>query len=213
MKCLLTQNDCYKTAQKRPEGKEVKGVIVHSTGANNPWLKRYVQPSQDDPNYSELLAAIGTNIYGNSWNRPGISKAVHFMIGRLADGTVADVQTLPLDICCWGCGKGSKGSYNYNPAYIQIEILEDDLKDKAYLEEVQKVLIDLLLRLNPTEVIDHKEAYNRGYASNHSDVSHWFNIEDIRKGLEEAKKKEQEEVLIPIQLYLDKLNNRIIIPL
>ena len=31
-KCFLTQNDCYKTAQKITP----KGIVVHSTGANNP---------------------------------------------------------------------------------------------------------------------------------------------------------------------------------
>ena len=36
--CMLTANDCYKTNQWiKP-----KGVMVHSTGANNPTLKRYV---------------------------------------------------------------------------------------------------------------------------------------------------------------------------
>ena len=43
LKCLLTANDCYKCKQTiKP-----KGVMVHSTGANNPMLRRYVQPNAD----------------------------------------------------------------------------------------------------------------------------------------------------------------------
>lgn len=39
-KQILTNNACYKA------GKTItpKGIMVHSTGANNPWLKRYVAP-------------------------------------------------------------------------------------------------------------------------------------------------------------------------
>lgn len=33
-----TKNDCYKAARKMKPA----GIVVHSTGANNPYLKRYV---------------------------------------------------------------------------------------------------------------------------------------------------------------------------
>lgn len=38
IKCILTNNDCYKA------GKTIKpkGVMVHSTGANNTNIRRYV---------------------------------------------------------------------------------------------------------------------------------------------------------------------------
>ena len=36
-KCILTENDCYRAGRTiKP-----KGVMVHSTGANNPNLRRY----------------------------------------------------------------------------------------------------------------------------------------------------------------------------
>jgi toxin secretion/phage lysis holin len=61
---LLTNNDCYKA------GKTItpKGIMVHSTGANNPNLKRYVGP--DD-------GLLGVNQYGNHWNTatPGGSRS------------------------------------------------------------------------------------------------------------------------------------------
>ena len=38
IQCFLTNNPCYKGTKKM----EVKGVLWHSTGANNKTLKRYV---------------------------------------------------------------------------------------------------------------------------------------------------------------------------
>lgn len=48
-KLILTNNACYKA------GKTItpKGIMVHSTGANNPWLKRYVGP--DDGLWEEPI--------------------------------------------------------------------------------------------------------------------------------------------------------------
>ena len=57
-KLILTNNDCYKAGRKIT----VKGIMVHSTGANNPWLKRYVGP--DD-------GLLGVNKNGNHWNTAG----------------------------------------------------------------------------------------------------------------------------------------------
>ena len=39
-KLIFTNNACYKAGRKIAP----KGIMVHSTGANNPWLKRYVGP-------------------------------------------------------------------------------------------------------------------------------------------------------------------------
>jgi len=38
-KVILMKNECYKAGNKITP----KGIIVHSTGANNPNLKRYVR--------------------------------------------------------------------------------------------------------------------------------------------------------------------------
>ena len=45
MMCMMTQSTCYKGTKKMT----VKGVLWHSTGANNPTLKRYVQPDDGAP--------------------------------------------------------------------------------------------------------------------------------------------------------------------
>ena len=148
-----------------------KGIVVHSTGVNNPELRRYLGP--DD-------GRIGKNQYGNHWNQSGITKCVHAFIGKDKKGSVCTYQTLPLNICSWGVGSGSKGSYNYNPGYLQFEILEDGLKDKNYFNKVMKEAQELCARwckefnIPIDKVISHKEAHKQGYGSNHKDCDHWL---------------------------------------
>lgn len=148
-----------------------KGIIVHSTGVNNTSLKRYVGP--DD-------GRLGKNLYGNHWNQSGMSACVHGFIGKDKKGHVCTYQTLPLDICAWGVGDGRKGSYNYNPAYLQFEILEDKLKDRDYFNKVMKEAQELCSKwckefnISVDNVISHKEAHEKGYGSNHKDCDHWL---------------------------------------
>ena len=166
--CLLTKNDCYKKGEKITP----KGIVVHSTGADNPYLKRYVQP---DDGY------LGNNIYNNSWNRPKLDVCVHAFIGYDKYKNVKCYQTLPFDYACWGVGRGSKGSYNYNPTgYIQFEMCEDNLKNEDYFNQVMDVATDFcvylcrMFNLKIENVVSHHEAYLRGYGSNHSDCDHWL---------------------------------------
>jgi len=162
-------NLCYITAQKMIP----KGIVVHSTGANNPNLKRYV----DAPN------EVGINRYGNHWNvaKPGGRKVcVHAFIGYDKNKQVRVAELLPLDICCWGVGTGKNGSYNYDPAYIQFEICEDDLSDKKYYEQVISLAANYCAELclkygiSVDNIVGHCEAYRLGYGNNHSDPEHWM---------------------------------------
>jgi len=166
---FLTNNDCYKRGKKH----KPIGIMVHSTGANNPELRRYIAP--DD-------GIIGQNLYNNHWNQPGIDKCVHAFIGKDKTGVARIYQTLPWDMVGWHSGTGSKG-YNYNAnntGYIGFEICEDDLKDAKYFREVYELAVELCAHLVkqyniPIEnIIGHYEGYERGIASNHGDPRHWF---------------------------------------
>lgn len=167
-KLLLTNNPCYKAGKKL----NVKGVMVHSTGANNPNLKRYVGP--DD-------GLLGKNQYGNHWNNSKLRKCVHAFIGKLADGTIATYQTLPWDMRGWHGASGPKGSVNNT--HIGFEICEGRLTDKEYFNKVYKEAAELCaylckeFKLDPLAdgvLICHSEGHARGIASNHADVMHWF---------------------------------------
>lgn len=188
--CMLTQNRCYKIGDRiKP-----KGVMVHSTGANNPTLKRYVQPAENDPNEGKLLVQLGINKNHNDWDRSDLDVCVHGFIGKLADGSIAAVQTLPWNYRGWHAGNGTRGK-SANDTHISFEICEDDLANPNYFNEVYKTAVDLTAmlckeyNLNPLAdgvVICHSEGYRRGIASGHADVEHWFprygkSMNDFRK--------------------------------
>ena len=150
------------------------GIMVHSTGANNPALKRYVGP--DD-------GLLGKNQYDNHWNQPtpgGRSICVHGFIGKLADGTVATYQTLPWDMRGWHSGKGDNGTAN--DTHIGFEICEDNQTDALYFAKVYTEAVELCAMLCKTYsikpekpfLIDHSEGHDLGIASNHGDVGYWF---------------------------------------
>ena len=178
LECILTQNDCYQTKQTIVP----KGVMVHSTGANNPALKRYVQPVDSTPGRDGLLKRLGVNVYGNDWNHESRDACVHAFIGKLADGTVASVQTLPWDCRGWHAGTGTSGK-SANDTHISFEICEDGLTDPDYFRLVYREAVELTAYLckryglDPLAdgvVICHSEGYCRGIASGHADVEHWF---------------------------------------
>jgi len=182
---LFTANECYRVGRAMTPG----GIMVHSTGANNPRLSRYVGP---DDGY------LGANIHNNHWNiyHPegrdigphafiddgkkvcrtcgGRQICCHAFIGKLENGAITTYQTLPWDMRGWHCGGAG------NDTLIGFEICEDGLADRAYFDTVYREAVRLCVylcrryRISAEEVIDHAEGYKRGIASNHADAAHWF---------------------------------------
>jgi hypothetical protein len=160
---FLTNNNCYKAGKKIT----VKGLMIHSTGANNPNLSRYV----DDP-------ALG-KISSSHWNQPkpgGRDVCVHGFIGKDQNGKVRTYQTLPWNHRGWHAGGKA------NDTHIGVEICEDDLKDPVYFNEVYHEAVELFAYLLKNEaphltvkdITTHCDGYKAGIASNHGDVMHWF---------------------------------------
>ena len=196
LQCMMTNSTCYKGTRQM----EVKGILWHSTGANNPNLKRYVQPSSNDPNYNQLMNMLGKNTYGNDWNHVAVQAGLNAWIGKLADGSVTSVQTMPWDFRPWGCGSGQKGSCNNG--WIQFEICEDGLTDANYFNKVYKEACELTAYLcelynidphgtvnmngvNVPTILCHADSCKLGLGSNHGDVLHWFpkfgkNMDSVR---------------------------------
>lgn len=187
---FLTKNDCYKAGKII----SVKGIMVHSTAANNPKVSRYV-PGNDE---------LGWNTSGNHWDRPNLTKCVHAFIGKFSDGKIGTVQTLPWNRRGWHAGG------NANNTHIGFEICEDGLIDSNYFKLVYQEAVELCAmlckeyKLNPIGdgvIICHQEGYLRGLASNHGDVLHWFpkhgkSMNDFRQDVYKIinQKEEDEEV-------------------
>lgn len=202
IECFMKNNVCYKeTGRGTPVG-----VLLHSTGANNPNLKRYVQPYETDADYKEKITLIGKNTNGNDWNHSGRRVGVHAFIGKLSNGTVATIQTMPWNYVPWGCGKGIHGSCNgtYGGRYwLQFEICEDGLVDRNYFNKIYKEVCEFTAYLckihnfDPYGTVEyngvtvpvilcHADSYKLGLGSNHGDIYHWFKkhgktMEDVRK--------------------------------
>lgn len=163
---FLSKNDCYKQGRKL----KVQGITVHSTGANNPNINRYVP--------------IGQNHSSLHWDKPGITKCVHAFIGKMPNGTIGTCQTLPWDMRGWHAGKGTKGSFN--DSRIGFEVCEDDLIDSRYFMDCIYEAADLcaylciLYNLDPhKDIASHHESHLMGYASNHADIDHWMKIQNF----------------------------------
>ena len=97
---ILVHNNCYTVGRTiRPTG-----IMVHSTGANNPRVSRYVPGD----------AVLGYNTAGNHWDQSNeqwqqkfnepLDRCVHAFIGKWADGKGGPVQTLP-----WNLREGHRG--------------------------------------------------------------------------------------------------------
>ncbi|MBN2530916.1 MAG: N-acetylmuramoyl-L-alanine amidase [Deltaproteobacteria bacterium] len=168
-KLYLTNNECF----KREKEMTPTGIVVHSTGVNNPYLRRYIGP--DD-------GVLGPNPGANHWNQPNIKKCVHGFIGYDKDKQVRCYNTLPWHYRSWGCAKGPKGSFN--KSHIQFEICEDDLLDGDYFNDAFSLAIDLCAHLCDTfgisveRIVSHKEAFRQGFASDHGDPHTWLKKHD-----------------------------------
>lgn len=187
---IFTNCDAYKAGRKITP----KGIMVHSTGANNPWLKRYVGP--DD-------GLLGVNAYNNHWNMPNVGASVHAFIGKLKDGTIATYQVLPWEFRAGHCYQGVNGSGNNT--HLAFEICEDGLNDSAYFKKVYQEAVELcvylckLYNLSEKDIICHSEGYKMGIASNHADVMHWFpkhgkNMDTFREDVKALLNNKGEEV-------------------
>ena len=183
--CMMTQSTCYKQTRKMT----VKGILWHSTGANNPKISRYVQPDDNASDKGYWLTYLGRNPYGNDWNHISVQAGLNAWIGKTASGEVTTVQTMPWDYRPWGCGKGAKGTCN--DGWIQFEICEDGLNDRVYAMEAYNEAVQLtaylckMFDIDPTgtttlngvtvpTILCHQDSYKLGLGSNHGDVLHWF---------------------------------------
>ena len=183
--CMMTQSTCYKGTKAMTP----KGVLWHSTGANNPTLKRYVQPDDNAADREKLLELIGVNSNKNDFNHIYRKAGLNAWIGKMADGSIATIQTMPWDYSPWGCGAGKLGSCNNG--WIQFEICEDNLSNRDYFEKVYREACELTAYLcvkynfdpmgtvryngvNVPVILCHADSHTLKLGSNHGDVLHWF---------------------------------------
>ncbi|MGI6031149.1 MAG: N-acetylmuramoyl-L-alanine amidase family protein [Eubacteriales bacterium] len=174
----VVQNQCYRNASSIWP----VGIMVHSTATPGVMARRF----------AEL------------WNTQypgGRSVCVHAFVD---DQVVC--QTLPWTVKGWHSGRGSKGSAN-DMGYIGFEMCEPrDLRDAVYFARVWDNAVALCVRLcreyglTEQDILCHSEGYQRGIASNHADVMHWFplhgrTMEDFRAAVKAGLEDKETEMI------------------
>lgn len=172
---IMEKNPCY-VHEKR--NIKAKGIMIHSTA----------EPGIMAEDWYEL------------WNIPleegGREVGVHAFVD---DKNI--VQYLPWDKRAWHCGRGPNGSCN--DTHISIEMCEpasikyrdpntiDDSYDpkepanKAYFNAALKNMVELCAylaqqyRIDTNNIICHQEGHQRGLASDHVDISHWWPLHGL----------------------------------
>lgn len=118
-----TKNDCYKAARKMKPA----GIVVHSTGANNPYLKRYVDAPDE----------VGVNQYGNHWNNPASvmkrSVCVHSFIGYDKNGVVRVANILPYNFVVGALGAARKALIITTPHIFSLKCARTGSQTKRTL--------------------------------------------------------------------------------
>lgn len=230
--CMLSSSDCY----KKTKTMNVLGILWHGTGCYNPWIGRYVFPSDFDPKREELKDIIGeAHNWRTDWNHyefePGTAVGVNAFIGLLDDETVAAVQTLPWNYVPWGCGNGPNGSCNYG--WIQFEACQNygpgenwepaktNVPKDEYFELMYKEACELtaylcvLYGLDPMGYVDYKGKQVPvilDHAESHS-LGFGSNHGDITswlslygKTMDDARK----DVAKLVQQYNDEVTNNVV---
>lgn len=191
---LLKKNNCYIAGVPM----KPKGIMVHSTACPGAMAKNFL----------------------NSWNVPrpnNVSVCVH---GFLDD--TAFYQTLPWEMKGWHAGGRA------NNELIGFEICEPkNYADKNYFNKVKNDAIELCVflckkyNLSASSITTHCEGYQRygsSYASNHSDIHHWWKVyhgytisnfrNEVKERLDKLKEIEVDEEML--QEYVNKYGEDIV---
>jgi hypothetical protein len=184
---IMTKNPCYTAGKKI----EVKGLMLHSVGCNQP----------------------NASVFVNSWNNASFNSAcVHAFI----DAKTGDVhQTLPWNHRGWHAGGYA------NNTHIGVEMCEpdcikytqgavftcsDEARAKEMVQRTYKSAVELFAHLcekynlDPMKkgvIISHNEGFDMGWATNHADPEHiWkqlgtgYTMDGFRKAVNDLLKEE-----------------------
>lgn len=143
-------------------------------------------------NHSVGCAQPLADVFYNSMNNPSAGWGVNAILGDFHKGEGKIILTLNWNTRPWGCGSGSKGSWNNTK--VQWEICEpaghtyaggtmigyDVSKNQEYFDRMWKMVVAWNVYMikkfgyQISGISDHAESYKAGYGSNHGDVGHWW---------------------------------------
>lgn len=177
---------------------------------------RTISDHQGCVNHSVGCAQPKADVFFNSMNKTSAQWGVNAIIGDFHTGEGRILVTLDLKARPWGCGAGSKGSWNNTK--IQWEVCEpaghtyaggtmiayDVEKNQGYFDRMWKMLVAwnvycvVKLGYPVSGISDHAESYRAGYGSNHSDMGQWLpkhgkSMDALRAEVQEILENEEDE--------------------
>lgn len=204
----MTVQECVRYVESHLEIRYATSNGAYTSG-------RKIKP-QGAVNHSVGCAQPNPDVFFNSMNKPSAGWGVTALIGDFHKGEGRIILTLPYDARPWGCGAGSKGSWNNTK--IQWEICEpaghtyaggtmigyDVAKNQTYFDRMWKMVVAWNVYIIKkfgypvSGISDHAESYRAGYGSNHSDVGQWWpkhgkSMDALRKEVEAILKMEDDE--------------------
>ena len=153
---------------------------------------RTISNHQGCVNHSVGCAQPKADVFFSSMNKTSAQWGVNAILGDFHTGEGRILVTLDLKARPWGCGAGSRGSWNNTK--IQWEVCEpaghtyaggtmiayDAEKNQGYFDRMWKMLVAwnvycaVKLGYPVSGISDHAESYRAGYGSNHSDMGQWL---------------------------------------
>lgn len=180
----MTVSECIAWVESHMEVKYATANGAYQAG-------RKINP-QGCVNHSVGCAQPSVDVFFNIMNKSSAGWGVNALLGDFHKGDGRILVVLPLDARPWGCGSGSKGSWNNTK--VQWEVCEpaghtyaggtmiayDVAKNQVYFDRMWKMLVVWNVYLvkkfgyDINGISDHAESYRAGYGSNHSDMGQWL---------------------------------------
>lgn len=177
---------------------------------------RTISNHQGCVNHSVGCAQPKADVFFSSMNKTSAQWGVNAILGDFHTGEGRILVTLDLKARPWGCGAGSRGSWNNTK--IQWEVCEpaghtyaggtmiayDVEKNQGYFDRMWKMLVAwnvycaVKLGYPVSGISDHAESYRAGYGSNHSDMGQWLpkhgkSMDTLRAEVQAILENEEDE--------------------
>lgn len=165
--------------------------IRYATANGAYTAKRFITP-QGSVNHSVGCAQPNPEVFYKNMNKSSCGWGVMAIIGGFNTGDGKIIVCLPFNARNWGCGSGSKGSWNNTK--VQWEICEpaghtyaggtmvnyNVTANQEYFNRMWKMIVAWNVYICDkfgypvSGISDHAESYKAGMGSNHSDVGQWW---------------------------------------
>lgn len=176
---------------------------------------RTIKP-QGSVNHSVGCAQPNPDVFFNLMNKESAGWGVNAILGGFDKGEGKIILALKWNGRPWGCGAGSKGSWNNSK--VQWEVCEpaghtyaggtmigyDVAKNQVYFDRMWKMLVAWNVYMAVkfsypiSGISDHAESYRAGMGSNHADMGQWLpkhgkSMDALRAEVQEILEAKQED--------------------